>query len=633
MNTHIESQARTGRRAWALTAATASLVLAPALLAQPAPADWPNYGRETGGGRYSPLRQITPANVAKLRVAWSYHMRPAEVAAADPTDFRFSEATPLVVGGVMYVPSPYGRVVALNADTGAEIWSFVVPDNARAAFRGLAYWPGERGTGARIVFGTNQGKLIALDARTGALAAGFGTGGVVEMKTPEVINGLGRPNLSMTSPPLVVGNLIVTGSRVPEYPSQGPTGDVRAWDVRTGKQVWTFHTIPRPGEPGFGTWEGDSWKNRSGANVWTHPIADTRRGIVYLPIATPSFDRWGGDRKGAGLFGNSIVAVEAATGKYLWHFQTVHHDIWDVDLPNATLIDVKRDGRTIPAIAVANKMALLFILDRVTGKPLYEVKEQAVPTETDLPDEQVWPTQPVPVAPPPLARTEFKMSELTDLTPEIKAGCEALVKEWNVVESKFYQPPRMGAAVAHFPGGQGGVSWGGSVFDPVNGLYITNITNMASPAQLGPGANGGYGLKFGYRYFWNTANRIPCQKPPWGELVAVDVNNGTIAWRKTLGVTDSLPEGLRDTGRPSAGGPIGTAGGVTFIGATDDKRFRAFDSRTGALLWEAKLAGSIYGSPMTYAGKSGKQYVAAVSTGGMTGSDATNDEVIAFAVP
>lgn len=619
------------RKACALAAV--AVVAEPLALAQTAPADWAAYGRDSDGGRYSPLRQITAANVRNLRLAWSYHMRPAEIAAADATDFRPSEVTPVVVAGVMYFPTPYGHVVALNADTGAEIWKFLVPGNGRGSFRGVAYWPGDGTTGARIVFGTNQGKLIALDAATGALAAGFGDGGIVEMKTAEVMNGLGRPNLVMTSPPLVVGNLVVTGSRVQEYPSNGPTGDVRAWDARTGKLVWTFHTIPRPGEPGFGSWEGESWKNRSGANVWTHPIADTRRGIVYLPVATPSFDRWGGDRKGAGLFGNSIVAVEAATGKYLWHFQTVHHDLWDVDLPNATLIDVKRGRRTIPAIAVANKMALLFILDRVTGKPIYEVKETPVPTETDLPGEQVWPTQPVPVAPPPLARTAFRMSELTDLTPEIKAGCEKLAKDWNVVESKFFQPPLKGAAVAHLPGGQGGVSWGGSVFDPVNGLYITNITNLASPAQLGEQADGSYGLKFGYRYFWTTANRIPCQKPPWGQLVAVDVNTGTIAWRKTLGVTDSLPAALRDTGRPSAGGPIGTAGGVTFIGATDDSRFRAFDSRTGRPLWEVRLAGSIYASPMTYADRSGKQYVAAVSTGGMTGSDATNDEVLAYALP
>lgn len=626
-------KANRNRSAWAFAAAAAALVVGQTAHTQTGTGDWPAYGRDSGGGRYAPLRQITPANVRNLRLAWTYHMRPAEVAAADPTDFRPSEVTPLVVGGTMYLPTPYGHVVALDADTGKELWKFEVPGNGRASFRGVAYWPGDSKTGARILFGTNQGVLIALDAATGTPAAAFGTGGMVEMKTAEVMNGLGQPRLLMTSPPLVVGNLIVTGSRVQEYPSKGPAGDVRAWDARSGKLVWTFHTIPRPGEPGFGTWEGDSWKNRSGANVWTHPIADVRRGIIYLPIATPAFDRWGGDRKGENLFGNSIVAVEAATGRYLWHFQTVHHDIWDVDLPNATLIEVKRGKRTIPAIAVANKMAILFILDRVTGKPLFEVKEVPVPTESDVPGEQVWPTQPVPVAPPPLARTTFKMSELTDLTPEIKAGCEKLVKEWNVVESRFYEPPRVGAAVAHFPGGQGGVSWGGSVFDPVNGLYITNITNMASPAQLSQQPDGGYGLQFGYRYFWNAANRIPCQKPPWGELVAVDVNRGTIAWRKTLGVTDSLPPALRDTGRPTAGGPAATAGGVTFVGATDDSRFRAFESRTGRPLWEVKLAGSIYASPMTYAGKSGKQYVAAVATGGMTGSDATSDEVVAYSLP
>ena len=597
-----------------------------------APADWPSYGYDVGGTRFSPASQITRKNVRELRISWTYHMRPADVAETDASYFLPSEATPLGVGGTLYVPTPYGEIVALNGDTGEKQWGYRLPDHDRPATRGVAYWPGGGPQGPTLFVGTVAGKLWALRATDGQPSADFGAGGVIDLKTLDVMNGQPNARLGMSSPPLVVHDLVITGSRVQEFPTKGPSGDVRAWDARTGKLVWTFHTVPRAGEPGHETWEGDSWKNRSGVNVWTSPIADLKRGIVYLPIAAPSFDRWGADRKGSNLFANSIVAVDAASGRYLWHFQTVHHDLWDLDLPAATLIEVNKGGRAIAAIAVANKSALLFLLNRVTGQPIYEVKETPVPTDTDIPGEAPWPTQPIPSAPPPLARQSFSLSELTDLTPEIKASCERLVKEWNVVESRMFQPPRMGAAVAHFPGGEGGVIWGGSAFDSTRGYYIVNITNLGSPAQLARQSNGEWGLAYGYRYFWDRATRIPCQRPPWGELMAVDVNTGAIAWRRTLGVTDSLPRELSDTGRPSAGGVIATATGLTFVGATDDNRLRAFDSSTGALLWEERLPASVYATPMTYVGRSGTQYIAAVSTGGMTKSDTTNDEVIAFAV-
>jgi quinoprotein glucose dehydrogenase len=595
-------------------------------------ADWASIGRDASGSRFSPLTQITRKNVRDLKVAWTHHMRPEDLAKADAGNYLPSEATPLVVAGTMYLPTPYGEVVALDADTGKRQWTYRLPNSDLPATRGVAYWPGERTTPPRIVVGTRSGKLIALTAATGELASEFGEGGAVEMKTPEVMNGFTTARMAMSSPPLIFRNLVITGSRTQEFPPLGAYGDIRAWDARTGKLVWTFHSVPRPGELGHDTWEGESWKHRSGVNVWTSAIADLQRGIVYLPIAAPAWDRWGGDRKGANLFGNSVVAVEGETGKYLWHFQTVHHDIWDLDLPAVTLIEVKQKGRNIPAIAVANKSALLFLLDRVTGKPLYEVKEVPVPTHSEIPGEAPWPTQPVPVKPGPLGRLSFKMSELADVTPQIKARCTQLAKEWNVVESRMYEPPRTTAAVPHFPGGQGGMNWGGSTFDPSSGYFITNITNMASAVQLAQRPDGTWNSAHGYRYFWDASARIPCQRPPWGELVAVDVDTGDIAWRRTLGLTDSLPEGLRDTGRPSAGGTIATAGGLVFVGATDDSRFRAFDSSTGELLWETRLTASVYATPMTYQGKSGRQFVAAVNTGGMTGSAVTNDEVTVFSL-
>jgi quinoprotein glucose dehydrogenase len=362
-------------------------------------------------------------------------------------------------------------------------------------------------------------------------------------------------------------------------------------------------------------------------------VLDEARGIVYLPLGAPTFDRWGGDRKGANLFSDSIVALDATTGKYLWHFQTVHHDIWDLDLPSATLVDVKKGGKNIPAIAIMNKTAMLFLLNRVTGEPIYEVKEVPVPTDTDIPDESPWPTQPMPVQPPPLARLEFKMSDIADVTPEHRAFCEQLIKEKNIVESKLFQPLRGDSAVASFPGSLGGVDWGGGAFDPSLGYFIVNTNDLAGPQQMAKRPDGSWGLKDGYVYFWDQKNRLPCQQPPWGSLYAVDVNTGTIAWRSTLGVSDNLPEAVKNTGRISAGGPIVTASGLTFIGATDDSRIRAFETKTGKELWTFKLPASIYGTPITYQSKDGKQFVAAVHTGGFAGDPVNSDEVTAFALP
>jgi len=604
------------------------LAVPAAVLAVPAAQEWRTYGHDYGDSRYSPLSDITPANVGGLKPVWTYHMRTPDRAARG---FAASENTPIVVDGIMFVSTPYGRVVALDAESGKQIWAYQVPANDQPATRGVSYWPGDSKNRPEIVFGTRAGLLIALNAKTGAPIEGFGKDGVLSLHSDAVMQGFPSAALGVTSAPVIYKNLIITGSRNQETPQQGASGQVRAFDAATGREVWHFNGVPQPGEKFHDSWEGDSWVNRSGVNVWTGLTLDAQRGIAYLPFGAPTFDQSGNDRKGPSLFSNSLVAVDAATGKYLWHFQVVRHDLWDYDLPLTTLVEVKKDGRTIPAIAVMSKASLLFLLDRVTGKPIYDVKDMPVPTETDLVGEAPSPTQPASIT-PPLGRTSFEMSELANLTPQQKAGCDKLIADQKVIGAKYFQPPRVDHAVARFPGNWGGIDWSHAAFDPKSGFYIVNASEIGSQQMMIRKSDGTYDMRYGYQWFWDKDTHMPCQVPPWGNLYAINVNTGAIAWRSVLGVTDGLAN--PNTGRPNVGGPIVTGGGLIFIGATDDRRLRAFDLKTGKELWTFKLPASIYGTPLTYRGKHGKQYVAAVTTGGFWGDEpAGADEVTAFALP
>jgi len=608
--------------------------------------EWPTYGNDQGGMRFSPLTQITPANVAKLEKAWTFNMRPAYLdnPAANPqagrggrgpaggrgfTPPRFagSQMTPLVVNGLMFLATPYRRVTALNAETGKQVWAYDIPGNDAPSTRGVEYWAG----GNRVIVSTRDGKIIALDAKTGEPITSFGEKGILNTRTPEILNGLPNAAFGYSTPPLVVNNVLVTGGRVQEQPTKGASGDIRGWDIRTGKLLWTFHSVPRPGEKFNETWGNNSWQQRSGVNIWTYLVADTARDIVYLPIGAPAFDRWGGDRPGTNLYSDSVVAVNAKTGKYLWHFQTVHHDIWDVDLPGISLIEVKRNGKTIPGVAVMNKMAILFMFNRVTGEPLYEITEKPVPTATDIPDEKAWPTQPFSVT-PPLGKLSWERGDISNVTPEHRAWCEKFIADKNAMPSQPFQPLRIDGAVVSFPGSLGGVDWGGTAFDPKRGLLIVNTNNLAhfSAQVLRP--DGSYGMKDGYQYFWNAQTKMPCQSGPWGQFNAVDVNTGKIVWQVPLGITEELPAGQQNTGRVGLGNPMVTASGLAFVGATDDFRLRAFDSTNGKELWVVKLAGGVNSGPITWRGRSGRQYVTAVATGGANGP-ATSDEVVTFALP
>ena len=538
----------------------------------------------------------------------------------------------------MYVVTPYSRVVALDPATGAEKWVFVIPGNDQASLRGAAYWPGDDTAGPTLFFGTTHGFLYSIGATTGKLNSAFGGGGAVNLRTPEVMSTGADKLYILPSPPVIYKNLVITGAGTGEGQGGsggglGPAGDTRAWDIHTGKLVWTFHSVPRPGEVGHDTWGGDSWKQRSGVNVWGYMTVDQERGIVYMPFGAPNYDRIGTDRPGDNLFGTAIVAVEAATGKLLWYFQVVHHDIWDYDTEAPpTLVDFHRDGNVIPAVVIVNKTGLVFVLNRVTGKPLIPVDEKSVP-RSDVPGEHASPTQPFPVIPEPLAPEPSV--QLYHDTPEHAAWCKAFVDDNHMLLAQEpYTPPAFNRYSVNLPGTHGGVNYSGGAFDPALGLFVVNVNNLGQPMRIVPDVAGGYtnsGPFAGTVRFWNPEKRLPCNEPPWGELVAVDVNSGKIAWRSVLGVTDDLPEGKQHTGRPGLGGPIVTAGGLTFIGATDDARFRAFDTKTGREIWTYRLPASAESIPITYTDGDGKQYVAVVSTGGgLMRAPLLSDELIAF---
>lgn len=663
--------------------------------------DWPTYGHDKGGQRYSPVEQITPANVDSLKVAWVYHMKPANApefmpairfggptpgpggrppmapspnaqegnvangpASTNPAvqerstppdnaaaqaaaegirpraqrrnRFLASEVTPIVADGLMFVSTPYSRVVALNPVSGKEVWAYTTPPNAGIpSLRGVEYWAGDAAHPAEVLFGTRDGLLIALEAKTGKPVATFGNDGVLDMRTPEVMNGFTR-GLGMTSPPIVYKSLVITGSAVPESPSQGPAGDVRAWDVTTGKLVWTFHSTPRPGEVGHESWHGDDWVKRTGDNVWGFLTVDEARGIVYMPFGTAAYDRFGADRPGNDLFGTSLVAADANTGRLLWYFQVVHHDEWDYDLEAPpVLMEIRQRGKLIPAVAIVSKSSMVFFLNRVTGKPIYPLEERPVP-KSDVPGEQMSPTQPYPVVTPPVSRTNFTMADVATVTPDHEAFCKALIKNNDLQMGPVFTPLPKEKTLISFPSAIGGVNWGGASMDPKLGLMYVNSQSLAQLEGLYPTQGGPYPYRMGGSVtgrFWDEGKRLPCQQPPWGELYAIDVNTGKIAWKTNLGVTDSLPKGEQKTGRPNIGGSIVTASGLVFVGATDDQRFRAFDAKTGKELWAFKLAAAAHSVPSTYMGADGRQYVVIASAGGTFLDDPiTDDSITAFAL-
>ena len=685
------------------------IVLAGCKAANPPPVDWSTTGGAPGNTRYSTLDQINITNVNHLQVAWVYH-----TGDLPPDGHGEIQATPVVVDGVLYATTPKVAVIALRADVGTLLWRFDAFPNRPTqphVNRGVVYWDG------RVFFAVDR-RLYALDARTGQPIRTFGDSGRGWVDLAEGLGwDVGGTYLVSTSPGVAYKDVLIWGTRVGEEEGSAP-GHIRAYDARTGKIRWTFHTIPWPAEFGYDTWPPEAFKTAGGANSWAGMTVDTARGVVYIPTGSATPDFYGGERVGANLFANSLLALDATTGKRLWHFQTVHHDLWDRDLPAApNLVTVTRDGSRVEAVAQITKSGFVFLFDRTSGKPLFDVVERAVPT-SDLHGEQAWPTQPFPVKPTPFARQAMREA---DVTPSERRRFRSLRHS-----SLFTPPSRQGSVV--LPGFDGGGEWGGAAVDPETATLYVNASDVPwiatmretgsasassreprtgvaiytaqcgschgadrrgrdrAPSLIGldarltveqleqllahgrgfmpsfaklsqddkcgiityvlgkrcmtgtaPGRPGVISpppppYEFvGYER-WRDSAGLPAIKPPWGTLSAIDLNTGEYRWRIPLGEFGALTaRRIPVTGTEQYGGPIVTRGGLVFIAATQDAKFRALDKSTGRVVWEAMLPAPGYATPSTYAVR-GRQFVVVAAGGGKLGSK-SSDTYVAFSLP
>jgi quinoprotein glucose dehydrogenase len=680
-------------------------LLASAALAQ-IDTGWPVYNGGADGDHYSRLSQIDHANVSKLQLAWSY----------ETGEKGGLQSNPLIVGRTLYAYTHSQKLLALDAATGTLKWNFDSGIQGTQPNRGVAYWTD--GVHGRILAGV-MNYLYCLDAETGKPIPTFGEAGRIDLRN----NLRGDPtqnSIVLTTPGIVYKNLIIVGGRNPEtHPA--PPGDIRAFSVLTGKLIWSFHTIPHPGEPGYKTWPPEAWKTAGAANNWAGMALDRKRGIVYAPTGSAVFDFYGGDRLGNDLYANCILALDANTGKRLWHFQGVHHDLWDRDFPSApALFTLHRDGKTIEALAQTTKQGYLYLFDRLTGKPLFPIHELPYPASS-VPGEVASPTQPKPDAPEPFARQRLTEEMLTARTPEAHDWAVSRFRTFNS-DGQFI-PFALDKQTVIFPGFDGGAEWGGPAIDPTTNILYVNATEMAWTGGLVKAEAGTVGarvyqdqcavchgveragappdfpslagvgkrltdqkiadavrqgtgrmpsspnidgarlaalLEFlrtdptaatetkkelggeyarepyaftGYRKFLDP-DGYPAIAPPWGTLNAIDLKTGKYLWKIPLGeYPDLARQGLKNTGSENYGGPIVTAGGVVFIGATVyDRKFRAFDSRTGELLWETELPFAGVATPSTYMVE-GRQYVVIAASGGRDPKGPVGGSYLAFALP
>lgn len=618
---------------------------------------WPAYGADAEGTRYSTAREITKDNVGRLGVAWQARSGEMEIVEKTGRALTF-EATPILAEGRLYIITALNSVLALDPGTGKTLWRFASPVDATMhysdpAARGVSSWiDTEAEAGApcrhRILFGTLDGRLFALDGATGKPCAGFGADGQVDLTIGIRLRDIG--DYEVTSPPAVFENLVIVGSSIGDNRAVDlEYGVVRAYDARSGELVWAFDPIPRgrPDDPARAQWTEKSVVETGAGNVWAPISVDARRGLVFLPTGSASPDFFGGERLGDNLYANSLVVLNARTGERVWHRQLVHHDLWDYDLPaQPTLVELERGDRTIPAVIQATKMGMLFTFERTTGAPIFEIEERPVP-QTDVPGEVISPTQPFPVAPPPLvSHKPLARSDAYGLTFYDRGICAAKIAASR--SEGIYTPPSLEGTIM-YPGYAGGMNWGGIAFDPKRQLVFANVLNVAMRVRLVPREQvteenrhsfPGFSRQTGTPYVMSREALLspfgaPCNAPPWGTLAAVDMADGTIKWQVPLGTGEDLvPFGqyLLPRGAGSVGGPLATVSGVVFIGASADNYLRAFDSETGAELWKGRLPAGGQATPMTYVWK-GKQYVV-IAAGGHRGAGTTpGDHVVAFALP
>jgi quinoprotein glucose dehydrogenase len=621
--------------------------------------DWPAYGHDPGGQRFSPLAAINRSNVGFLKIAWEFRTGDAyEPKRGKPTAF---EATPLYVDGALYLGTPLGRVIALDPLTGKQRWAYDshVPKDAQFgdfANRGVSTWKPADGQ-RRIYIATIDGRLIALDAGTGQPCADFGDNGIVQLR-----QGLRIPphegryaDFEETSPPAVIGNTIVVGSGIADNNrTDQPSGEIRAFDVLTGKLKWTFDPIPQNANaPGADTWKNGSAARTGAANAWSIIAADPARNLVFVPTGSASPDYFGGERLGDNLFSNSVVALRADTGEIAWYFQTVHHDLWDYDVATPPLLlDIQQNGASVPAIAIGSKTGNLFILNRENGKPIFGVEERPVP-KSDVPGEMAAPTQPFPLKPAAVTPQKMTIDDAFGIDDADRKWCRDEIAKLRT--GTIFTPPSL-AGTLITPGNVGGMNWGGMAFDPTRNLLVLPSSHLAAEVRLIPRADfeglensrgrtidGDWefarqtGTPYGMmRRMLLSPKRVPCTPPPWGTLLAIDTRTGDKKWEVPLGHFPGLNGGPglpNQFGSISLGGPIVTAGGIVLVAGTLDSAIYAFDVETGNELWRGVLPTSARSTPMTYQGPDGKQYIIVCAGGhGIPGAGPLGDYVIAFSL-
>jgi quinoprotein glucose dehydrogenase len=616
--------------------------------------DWPNYGNDPGGMRHSSLTQIDRENVAKLKVAWVYHTGDI----SDGHDGRKRsgfETTPLLVDGTLYLTTPFNRVIALEPGTGKQIWAYDPKIDQSLDYgdglinRGVATWldPMRRATTIckrRIFESTVDARLIALDAVTGHPCPDFGTAGQVNLRN---VPGYQHANLGeymrgwyhMTSPPVTIDDIVIVGSAIDDnVRADMPSGVVRAFDARTGALRWSWDPIPQNIQDANSPWLTGA------ANAWSVMAVDVARDLVFVPTGSASPDYYGGLRPGDNKWANSVVALHASTGEIAWGFQLVHHDLWDYDTASPPLLTtIPHDGKRLPVVIQGNKTGFLYVLNRDTGKPIFPIEERAVP-QSDVPGERTSPTQPIPLAPPPLAPQNTSVDDAWGPTPADRDACREAIRKLR--NEGIFTPPSIQGTLA-IPGNIGGMNWSGYAFDPHSNLLIVNTNHLIARVRLiqrdkvqSDNEDGEYGSQRGTPYgmlrrFLQSPSDLPCGAPPWGKLTAVDMESGAIRWQVPLGSMQNFggSHGSVPLGSISLGGPITTEGGLVFIAGTTDSQIRAFDITTGKELWHAELPAAGNATPMTYA-VDGKQYLV-IAAGGhqRIPEEPLGDAVVAFALP